>query len=46
MRARRQEWESKLPEAIAILKAGGEKMKKKAEAKMHEVREKVGVNVY
>jgi tryptophanyl-tRNA synthetase len=46
MREKRKEWESKLPEALAILKAGGEKMKKKAEAKMHEVREKLGVNVY
>lgn len=46
MREKRKEWESRLPEAIAILKAGGEKMKKKAEQRMQEVREKIGVNVY
>ena len=46
MREKRKEWEGKLPEALAILKAGGEKMKMKAVAKMHEVREKLGVNVY
>lgn len=46
MREKRKVWESKLPEALAILKAGGEKMKIKAEAKMQEVREKLGVNVY
>lgn len=46
MREKRKAWESKLPEALAILKSGGEKMKKKAEAKMHEIRAKLGVSVY
>lgn len=46
MREKRKEWESRLPEALAILKSGGEKMKAKASAKMAEVREKIGVNVY
>lgn len=46
MREKRKAWEGKLPEALAILKSGGEKMKKKAEAKMEEVRTKLGVNVY
>lgn len=46
MREKRKAWESKLPEALTILKAGGEKMKKKAEIKMQEVREKIGVNIY
>ncbi|MDQ3244905.1 MAG: tryptophan--tRNA ligase [bacterium] len=46
LRARRAEWETKLPQVLEILKKGGEKMKQKAENKMHEVREKIGVNVY
>lgn len=46
MREKRKVWESKLPEALAILKAGGERMKIKAQNKMQEVREKLGVNVY
>lgn len=46
MRERRKEFEKDIPRALAILKAGGEKAKKVAEAKMKEVREKIGVNVY
>ncbi len=46
MRERRAEFEKDIPKALEILKAGGEKAKKIASAKMDEVREKVGVNVY
>ena len=46
LRERRKEFEKGIPEALAILKAGGEKAKKVASAKMNEVREKIGVKVY
>jgi tryptophanyl-tRNA synthetase len=46
LRERRKEFEKDIPKALAILKAGGEKAKKVASAKMAEVREKIGVNVY
>jgi tryptophanyl-tRNA synthetase len=46
LRERRKEFEKDIPGALAILKAGGEKAKKVAGAKMAEVREKIGVNVY
>lgn len=46
LRERRKEFEKDIPKALAILKAGGEKAKKVAEAKMEEVREKIGVSVY
>ena len=46
LRAKRKEFEKDIPKALAILKAGGEKAKKVAAAKMSEVREKIGVNVY
>ncbi|MES3031660.1 MAG: tryptophan--tRNA ligase [Patescibacteria group bacterium] len=46
LRERRKEFEKDIPKALAILKAGGEKAKKIASAKMEEVREKIGVNVY
>lgn len=46
LRERRKEFEKDIPKALAILKAGGEKAKKVAAAKMAEVREKIGVNVY
>jgi len=46
LRERRKEFEKDIPKALAILKAGGEKAKKVASAKMAEVREKVGVQVY
>lgn len=46
MRERRKEYEKDIPKALAILKAGGEKAKAIASAKMAEVREKIGVNVY
>jgi tryptophanyl-tRNA synthetase len=46
LRERRKEFEKDIPKALAILKAGGEKAKKIASAKMQEVREKIGVNVY
>lgn len=46
LREKRKEFEKDIPGALAILKAGGEKAKKIASAKMEEVREKIGVNVY
>ncbi len=46
MRERRKYWEEHMDEALEILKSGGEKMKAKANKKMQEVREKLGVNVY
>jgi len=46
MRERRKTFEKDIPKALAILKAGGEKAKKVASAKMDEVREKIGVKVY
>ncbi len=46
MRERRKEFEKDIPKVLEILKSGGEKAKKIAEAKMGEVREKIGVNVY
>jgi len=46
LREKRKEFEKDIPKALAILKAGGEKAKKVASAKMDEVREKVGVKVY
>ncbi len=45
LREKRKEWEGKLPEALEILKAGGEKMKAKAVVKMAEVKEKIGVSI-
>jgi tryptophanyl-tRNA synthetase len=46
LRERRKELEKDIPKALAILKAGGEKAKKIASAKMEEVREKIGVKIY
>ncbi len=46
LRERRKEFEKDVPKALAILKAGSEKAKKVADAKMTEVREKIGVSVY
>lgn len=46
LRERRKKFEKDIPKALAILKAGSEKAKKVAEAKMAEVREKIGVSVY
>ncbi|MCC7160133.1 tryptophan--tRNA ligase [Candidatus Nomurabacteria bacterium] len=46
LRAKRKEFEKDIPKALAILKAGGEKAKIVAKAKMEEVKEKIGVNVY
>lgn len=46
LRERRKEFEKDIPKALAILKAGGEKAKAVASAKMNEVRDKIGVNVY
>ncbi len=46
LRENRKEFAKDIPKALAILKAGGEKAKKVAEAKMEEVREKIGVNIY
>ncbi len=45
MRERRKKFEKNIPEALAILKAGSEKAKKVAGAKMSEVREKIGVSL-
>jgi len=46
MRERRKKYEKDIPGALAILKAGGLRAKAVASAKMAEVRERVGVNVY
>lgn len=46
LRARRKEFEKDIPGALAILKQGGERAKKVAAAKMQEVREKIGVEIY
>lgn len=46
LREKRKAFEKDIPKALAILKAGGEKAKKIASAKMDEVREKIGVQVY
>jgi tryptophanyl-tRNA synthetase len=46
LREKRKEFEKDIPAALAILKAGGEKAKKVASAKMEKIREKIGVNVY
>lgn len=46
LRERRSMFEKDIPKALAILKEGGERAKKVASAKMEEVREKIGVNVY
>ncbi|OGI97727.1 tryptophan--tRNA ligase, partial [Candidatus Nomurabacteria bacterium RIFCSPLOWO2_02_FULL_42_24] len=43
LRERRKEFEKDIPKALTILKAGGEKAKKIASAKMEEVRGKIGV---
>ena len=46
LRERRKKFAKDIPNALAILKAGGEKAKKIASAKMEEVRQKIGVKVY
>jgi hypothetical protein len=46
MRERRKELAKNITHALEILKHGGEKAKKIAGAKMHIVREKIGVNIY
>ncbi|MFA5841016.1 MAG: tryptophan--tRNA ligase [Candidatus Paceibacterota bacterium] len=46
LREKRKEFEKDIPKALAILKAGGEKAKKVASAKMEEVRVKIGVSIY
>lgn len=46
LRERRKEFAKDLPKALEILKAGGEKAKVVASAKMNEVRQKIGVDVY
>ncbi|OGI57299.1 tryptophan--tRNA ligase [Candidatus Nomurabacteria bacterium RIFCSPHIGHO2_02_FULL_37_13] len=46
LRERRKEFAKDIPKVLAILKAGSEKAKKVASAKMNEVREKIGVQVY
>jgi tryptophanyl-tRNA synthetase len=46
LRERREKFAQDIPKALKILKAGNEKAKKIAEAKMKEVREKIGVRIY
>jgi len=46
LREKRNKLAEKPKEIIEILKAGGEKARKRAEEKMKEVREKIGVNIY
>lgn len=46
LREKRKEYEKDIEGALAILKAGGERAKAVASAKMKEVREKIGVDVY
>jgi tryptophanyl-tRNA synthetase len=46
LREKRKEFEKNIPEALAMLKTGGEKAKKIASKKMEEIREKIGVNIY
>lgn len=46
LREKRNELEKNMQGALDILKNGGEKARKIAEAKIQEVREKIGVNVY
>jgi tryptophanyl-tRNA synthetase len=45
LRERRKEFEKNIPDAIKILKEGGEKAKKIASKKMDEVKEKIGVKI-
>ena len=45
MREKRKEFAKDIPKALKILKAGNEKAKKIAEAKMEEVRKKIGVSL-
>src|SRR3989344_2084307 len=46
MRERRKAFEADINSALKILEEGGKKAKKVAEAKMAEVRKKIGVDVY
>lgn len=46
MRTRREELSQNKSKVLEILKAGGEKAKKIASAKMQEVKEKIGVSLY
>ena len=46
LRQKRKTFEKDIPSALAILKEGGERAKKVASAKMAQVREKIGVEVY
>ncbi len=46
LRERRKEFAKDIPKALEILKEGGKKAKKVAEAKMQDVRKKIGVDVY
>ncbi len=46
LREKRKEFEKDTQSALAILKTGGERAKAVASAKMDEVRQKIGVNVY
>lgn len=46
IREKRKEYSKDIPKVLEILKNGGEKAKKIAEAKMDEVRDKIGVKLY
>lgn len=46
LREKRKEYENDIPGALAILKKGGEKARAIASAKMEEVKQKIGVQVY
>jgi tryptophanyl-tRNA synthetase len=46
LRERREELEKDLPAVLAMLKENGQKVREIAEAKMKEVREKIGINLY
>jgi len=46
LREKRKEFAKDIPAALAILKAGGEKAKQVASAKMQDVHKKIGVDVY
>lgn len=46
LREKRQNWESRKEEVLEILRAGGEKARERAKAKMELVRDRVGVKLY
>ncbi|MEI6479909.1 MAG: hypothetical protein WCO12_00080 [bacterium] len=46
LREKRAELEKNLPEVLAILKENGEKARVITEAKMQDIRKKIGVSLY